>query len=156
VLVVSTEPRQSYLWILAYYLDLSHRHAAMAAHLGFFLLLGGHPCSCDAQRRPAKPGSRALESGTMHHHPRGARAVGESRERRYREVLGRRDFFFSILLHVGHRCHRDGEKYGVVPNILRDPRSTAELLHGGAAWICNSGVVFSEPELSQTHSNSKN
>jgi hypothetical protein len=51
---------------------------------------------------------------------------------------------------VGHTCHRDDVKSGAVPNVLRDRRSTVELLHGGIVWICNSEVVFSETELSQT------
>jgi hypothetical protein len=33
---------------------------------------------------------------------------------------------------VGHRCHRDDVKSGAAPNVLRDPISTVELLHGGA------------------------
>jgi hypothetical protein len=37
------------------------------------------------------------------------------------------------------------------PNTFRDLRSIVELLHGGVAWICNSGTVFSELELCQTH-----
>jgi hypothetical protein len=29
-------------------------------------------------------------------------------------------------------------------------RSTVELLHGEISWICSSGVIFAELELSQT------
>jgi hypothetical protein len=36
------------------------------------------------------------------------------------------------------------------PNILQNPSSTVEPLHGEISWICNFGAVFSKSELSQT------
>jgi hypothetical protein len=51
---------------------------------------------------------------------------------------------------VGPSCHRDCEKYGAVPNSFRNSRSTVELLHGEISWICGSGAISAELELSQT------
>jgi hypothetical protein len=51
---------------------------------------------------------------------------------------------------VGPDCHRDGKKFGVVPNILQNLSSTVEPLHGEISWICSSGAIFAELELSQT------
>jgi hypothetical protein len=51
---------------------------------------------------------------------------------------------------VGPTCHSDDGKFGDVPNAFPDLRSTVELLHGGTPWICSSGAIFAELELSQT------
>jgi hypothetical protein len=51
------------------------------------------------------------------------------------------EFFPFSLEHVGPRCRRDDGKSGAV-NTLSDPRSTVELLRGGAMRICSSGAVF--------------
>jgi hypothetical protein len=51
---------------------------------------------------------------------------------------------------MGPICHSDDGKSGAVPNTLWNSRSTVELLHGEISWICNSGAIFAELELSQT------
>jgi hypothetical protein len=55
--------------------------------------------------------------------------------------MKKRSFFLFSLEHVGPRCRRDDGKSGAV-NTLPDPRSTVELLRGGAMRISSSGAVF--------------
>jgi hypothetical protein len=52
--------------------------------------------------------------------------------------------------HADLKCHWDGGKFGVVPNIFRNVRSTLELIHSEVVWIWSSRVVFSELEPCQT------
>jgi hypothetical protein len=80
--------------------------------------------ACEASRiRAAAEGARLPASGEAACPPAGDKTACASDEAAPARLLGREKYIF-FFLHAGPTCHRDEGKFGVVPNIFPDLRST--------------------------------